>query len=169
MKAEDEEKLEKIQGIHRKYGHASYNELVRLFYGAPNEFLGITLDDLKMWKKRDFCTGCIVGAMKEHPKYKSTKLLIADVPSKINEADLMFIETNQDGKQPLYVQMDVCTKYVTGVGMNSRKKSECMDAILAVKDDYAIKGCRMEELTFDREPGIVPLEILQRSKELNYT
>ena len=52
----------------------------------------------------------------------------------------MFVETNQDGKQPLYVQVDVYTKYVTGVGMTSRKKSECTDAILAVKDDYAIKG-----------------------------
>jgi hypothetical protein len=69
----------------------------------------------------------------------------------------MFVEMNQDGKQPLYVQVDVCTKYFTGVAMTSWKKSECTDAILAVKDDYAIKGCRMEELTFDHEPGIVPL------------
>jgi hypothetical protein len=106
----------------------------------------------------DFCTGCIEGAMKEHPKYKSTKPLVSDIPGKVNVADLMFVETNQSAKQPLYVQVDVCTKYVTGVGMKSRKKSECTDAILAVKDDYAIKGRRMEELTFDREPGIVPLE-----------
>ena len=161
VKAEDEATLEMIQGIHRKYDHASHNEMERLFYCVPNEFVGITLQDLKKWKemKGDFCTGCIEGAMKEHPKYKSTKPLVSDIPGKINVANLMFVETNQDGKQPLYVQVDVCTKYVTGVGMTSRKKSECTDAILAVKDDYAIKGRRMEELTFDREPGIVPLEI----------
>jgi hypothetical protein len=79
------------------------------------------------------------GAMKEHPKYKSTKLLASDVPGKINVADLMFVETNQDSKQPLYVQVDVCTKYVMGVAMTSCKKSECTDAILAVKDDYATR------------------------------
>jgi len=39
--------------------------------------------------------------------------LISDVSGKINAADLMFIEKKQDGKQPLFVQDDVCTKYVT--------------------------------------------------------
>jgi len=43
------------------------NELIRLFYGALNEFSGMTLDDLIIRKKhlRVF-TGCNVGAMKEH-------------------------------------------------------------------------------------------------------
>jgi len=160
IKVEDDVILERVQGIHRKYDHASHHELERLFYCVPEEFANITLPDLKRWKETmgDFCTGCIEGAMKEHPKYKSTKPLVSDIPGKVNVADLMFVETNQDAKQPLYVQVDVCTKYITGVGMTSRKKSECTDAILAVKNDYAIKGRRMEELTFDREPGIVPLE-----------
>jgi hypothetical protein len=153
--------MEMIQGIHHKYDHASHNELERLFYGAPKEFVGITLHDLKKWKEMigNFCTRCIEGAMKEHPKYKSTKPFVSDVPGKSNVADLLFVEMNQDGKKPLYVQVDVCTKYVSGVVMTSHKKSKCTDAILAVKDDHEIKGHRMEELTFDREPGIVPLEV----------
>ncbi len=83
--------------------------------------------------------------MKEHPKYKSTKPLMSDVPGKINMADILFIKTNQDSKHPLYVQVDVCNKYVTGVIMTNRTKTECTDAILAVNYDYAIKGRCMEE------------------------
>jgi hypothetical protein len=43
--------------------------------------------------------------------------------------------------------------------MTNRTKTECTDAIIAVKYDYATKGRHMEELTFDREPGVVPLEV----------
>lgn len=151
IKVEDEVIPERIQGIHCKYDHASHHELERLFYCMPEEFACITVQDLKKWKEMmgDFCTGCIEGALKEHPKYKSTKPLVSDILGKVNVADLMFVETNQDAKQPLYVQVDVCTKYVTDVGMTSHKKSECTDGILAVEDDCAIKGRRMEELTFD--------------------
>jgi hypothetical protein len=95
-----------IQAIHNKYDHASYNELERLFYCAPKELEGVALSLLKKWKEMvgNFCTGCIEGALKEHPKYKLTKPLMSDVPGKINVADIMFVETNQDSKCPLYVQ-----------------------------------------------------------------
>jgi hypothetical protein len=56
------------------------------------------------------------------------------------------------------LQVDVCTKFVTAVVMNNKKESECTDAILAVKDDYELKGRKMETLNFDREPGVAPLE-----------
>ena len=160
IQAEKEETMTTIQGIHRKWDHASYNEMVRLYAYVPEEFVNISLDDLKLWKEiyGDFCTGCIEGAMKEHPKYKSTKPLISEVPGKINVADLMFVENNQNVKKPLYVQVDVCTKYVTGVAMHDKTKQECNEAIIAVKNDYAIKGHKMDELTFDREPGVAPLE-----------
>jgi hypothetical protein len=70
VKTEDEEKMEMIQGIHCKYYHASHNELERLFYCAPKEFVGITLQDLKKWKEMigNFCTRCIEGTMKESMK-----------------------------------------------------------------------------------------------------
>jgi hypothetical protein len=66
VKTEDEEKMEMIQGIHCKYYHASHNELERLFYCAPKEFVGITLQDLKKWK--EMSTRCIEGTMKESMK-----------------------------------------------------------------------------------------------------
>jgi hypothetical protein len=47
IKVEDEVILERIQGIHRKYDHASHHELERLFYCVPEEFANITLPDLK--------------------------------------------------------------------------------------------------------------------------
>jgi hypothetical protein len=157
---EDEEIIKKVQNVHRKWGHASYKEMVCLFYYAPSEFEGVTMDDLDQWKNKsgDFCTGCIEGAMKEHAKYKSTKPLLSAVPGQINVGDLMFVEDNQNIKKPLYVQVDVCTKYVTGVVMNSRKEVDCTTSIITMQAHYYVKGCRMEALTFDREPGVVPLE-----------
>ena len=160
VNVEQEEVMNKIHSVHRKWDHASYNEMVRLYSYVPEEFIGICLDDLKKWKEiyGDFCTGCLEGAMKEHPKYKSTKPLVSQVPGKVNVADLMFVENNQNAKKPLYVQVDVCTKYVTGVAMSEKTKQECHETIIAVKNDYAYKGHKMEELIFDREPGVTPLE-----------
>ena len=83
----------------------------------------------------DYYAGCVEGAMKEHPKYESTKPLVLDVPEKITIADLMFVEDNLGVKKPLFVHTDVCMKFVTGVVMSSKEKADCMDAIIAVKDD----------------------------------
>ena len=171
VQADKEEEMNKIHSVHRKWDHTSYNELVRLYSYVPEECVYISLDDLKLWKEiyGDFCTGCLDGAMKEHPKYKSTKPLVSEVPGKINVVDLMFVENNQNAKKPLYVQVDVCTKYVTGVAMNDKTMQECHETIIAVKNDYANKGHKMEELTFDREPGVTPLEmtIKEHGIELN--
>ena len=52
---------------------------------------------------------------------------------------------------------DVCTTFVTGVVM-SKDKTDCMDDIIMVKDDYKIKRRRMKELIFDHEPGIISIE-----------
>jgi hypothetical protein len=102
---------------------------------------------------RKFCTGCIQGAMKEHPRYnKSTKPLKSDKPGKKN------VENAQGVKKPLYVQVDVCTKLVTVVAMKNKTEDECKSAILAVKTDYGLKGGEMKTLTFDREPSVVPLK-----------
>ena len=139
--SKDQNKMNRIQEIHRKWNHASYNELINLYESAPSEFKELLKEDIKIWKEEfgDFCTGCIEGAMKEHAKFKSSKPLVLDIPGNVNVADIMFVENNQDSKKPLYIQVDVCTKYVTGVVMNSRKENECTNAILAVQNDYAIK------------------------------
>ncbi len=47
IKIEEEEKMQMIQAIHRKYDHASYSELKRLFCCAPKEFEGVSLSHLK--------------------------------------------------------------------------------------------------------------------------
>ena len=49
-------------------------QLSRLMKNAASEFEGISEKDLVSWKEKqgNFCTGCIQGAMKEHPRYKST-------------------------------------------------------------------------------------------------
>ena len=69
--------------------------------------------------------------------------MVSEIPGNVNVADFMFIENNQDSKKLLYIQVYVCTKYMTGVVMNSRKEDECTNAILAVQNDYAIKNGKM--------------------------
>ena len=88
IKAEDEEKFERIQEIHRRWDHASYYEMITV-------------------------------------------------------SDLMFVEDNQGVKKPMFVHTDVCTKFVTGVVMSGKDKTDCMDAIIGVEDDYKIEGHRM--------------------------
>lgn len=44
--------------------------------------------------------------------------------------------------------------------MNGCKEAECKDAIIAVKDDYTMKGHKIEKLVFDHEPGIMTLETM---------
>jgi hypothetical protein len=128
--------------------------MICLFRYAPSEFEGVTENDLDQWKNKhgDFCSGCIEGAMKEHAKYKSTKLLVSTVPGQVNVGD------NQNIKKPLYVQVDVCTKYVTGVVMNSQKKVDCTTAIIAVQTDYNIKGRSASGVCFERTWGRVVIE-----------
>ena len=101
-----------------------------MYESAPSEFKELLKEDIKIWKEEfgDFCTGCIEGAMKEHAKFKSSKPLVSDIPGNVNVADIMFVKNNQDSKKPLYIQVNVCTKYVTVV-MNSRKENECTNAI----------------------------------------
>lgn len=50
-----------------------------------------------------------------------------------------------DLSKSLYVQVGVCTKYVTGVSMNDRAKHECNETIIALKNECAIKVHKMEE------------------------
>ena len=78
--------------------------------------------------------------MKEHAKFKSSKPLVSEIPGNANVTDIIFIENNLDSKKPLYIQVDVCTNYVTGVGINSRKEYECANFYLAVQNDHAINN-----------------------------
>ena len=156
----EEAMIAKVQAVHCRWSHASFDELSRLMKNAASEFEGISEKDLLLWKEKqgNFCTGCIQGAMKEHPRYKSTKPLKSDKPGEKNVGDIMYVENAQGVKKPLYVQVDVCTKLVTGVAMKNKTEDECKSAILAVKTDYGLKGREMKTLTFDREPSVVPLE-----------
>jgi hypothetical protein len=95
--------------------------------------------------------------MKEHPRYKSTKPLKSDKPGEKNVDDIMYVENSQRVKKPLYVQVDDCTKLVTGVVMKNKSEEKCTSAILAVKTDYGVKGGEMKTLTFDGKPSVVPL------------
>ena len=91
---------------------------------------------------------------------------MSDVPGKITVADLMYVEGNRGVQKPLLLHTDVCTKFVTGVVMSGKDKTDCIDAIIAVKDDCKIKGQRMEEYMFDCEPAIVPLESTLKEHEI---
>ena len=68
---------------------------------AASEFKGISEKDLFLWKEKqgNFCTGCIQGAMKEHPRYKSTKPLKSDKPGEMNVGDIMYVENAQGVKK----------------------------------------------------------------------
>ena len=65
--SQNQDKMNRIQEIHRKWDHASYNELINLYKYTPSEFKELSKEDIKNWKEEfgDFCTGCIEGAMKE--------------------------------------------------------------------------------------------------------
>ncbi len=56
------------------------------------------------------------------------------------------------------MQVDACSKLMTGVAMKNKTEDECKLAILAVKTDYGIKGREMKTLTYDRELSVVTLE-----------
>ena len=75
-KAEEAEEAEeaviaKVQAVHCRWSHASFDELSRLMKNAASEFEGISEHDLVLWKEKqgNFCTGFIQGAMKEHSRY----------------------------------------------------------------------------------------------------
>jgi hypothetical protein len=61
----------------------------------------------------------------------------------------MYVENTQRVKKPLYVQVDVYVKVVTGVAMQNKT---------AVKTDYSVQGSEMKNLTFDREAIVVHLK-----------
>jgi hypothetical protein len=73
--------------------------------------------------------GCIQGAMKEHPRYKSIKPLKSDKTGKKNDGDIMYVDNAQGVKKPLYVQVDVFTKLVTGLAMRNKTEDECKSAM----------------------------------------
>ena len=96
--------------------------------------------------------------MKEHAKYKSTKPLLSKVPGEISTGDLMFVETKDDKKKPLLLDVDVATKMITAVSMPNKTSEECTAALLQVKAEYAIHGRVMLKQVFDRESGIIHLD-----------
>jgi hypothetical protein len=57
----------------------------------------------------------------------------------MNVGNIMYVEYAQGEKKPLYVQVDVCTKLVTGVAMRNKTVDECKSAILAVKTDMVLR------------------------------
>jgi hypothetical protein len=67
----EEAVMAKVQAVHCRWNHASFDELSRLMKNAASEFEGISEHDLVLWKEKqgNFCTGCIQGAMKEHSRY----------------------------------------------------------------------------------------------------
>ncbi len=80
-------------------------------------------------------------------KVEIKKSFKSNKPGEKSDGDIMYFE--QRVKKPLYVQVDVYIKAVTGVAMQNKT---------AVKTDYSIQGREMKNLTFDRESIVVHLE-----------
>lgn len=66
------------------------------------------------------------------------------------------------------LHVDVCTKMITRVPLKNRSEEECTKAVLNIDNEYQLRSRNIKQLTFDREPGIVPSdhELYSRGKEL---
>ena len=166
---DDKSKINQVQRAHCRWNHASENEMVAMLALNIKELEGISKEDVPHWKEKlgNFCSGCLEGTMKEHVKYRSTKLLVSDVPGKETVGDIMFIELRESKKKPLMVHVDVCTKLITGVEMQNKSEEECTKTVLNIKSDYDIFGHKLQNITFDREPGIVPAESSLNASGIN--
>ncbi len=94
--------------------------------------------------------------MKEHARVTSTKPLKAQAPGDVTVGDIMFLEVKNGVKKPLMIHVDVFTKMIMGVPLNSKTETECARALLEVKAECAAKGKTIKQLVFNSEPGIVP-------------
>ena len=157
--AETKDVVARVEIAHRKWNHASAQELMRV-NGADSTATGVTDQEIAVWKQQhgDFCSGCLEGAMKEHSRTKSTKPLTAEKPGDIGAADLMFVEGRSEIKIPLYVHVDVATKTIIGVPMKSKTVESCLEAFKAVQHAHQIEGVPLKMLVFDRESAIMSLE-----------
>jgi hypothetical protein len=151
--------IAKVEVIHRKWNHASAQELIRLNKVA-NGVIQISNKEIEMWKKLhgDFCSGCIEGSIKEQNRVKSTKPLVAREPGDIGVADLMFVEGRAEIKTPLYVHADVKSKLIIGVPMKDKTREACLDAFKTIKSAHQVANRRLKSVVFDRESAIVALE-----------
>ncbi len=93
--------------------------------------------------------------------------MISDVPGKETVGDIMFIELKELSKKPLMIHVDVCTKLITGVDMKNKSEEECTQTVLKIKNDYDLYGHKLKNLTFDREPGVVPAEDSLKASGIN--
>jgi hypothetical protein len=147
-----------VEVIHNRFQHMSVNEMKNLLRSKLEGLQEIQASDIDKWYKEQgqFCSGCIEGKMKEHARVTSTKPLKAKAPGNITVGDIMFMEVKNGVKKPLMIHVDVFTKMIMGVPLNSKTETECTRALLEVKAEYAAKGKTIKQLVFDREPGIVP-------------
>ena len=80
----------------------------------------------------------------------------------------MLIEGHKYVKKPMMVNVDVCTKCIIGITMENGTEEECLKELKKVDAPYKRNNSKMQQLVFDQEPGIVPLEetILENGLEL---
>ena len=156
---ESKETIARVEIAHRKWNHASAQELCRI-NGVDLGATGVSDKEVAVWKKLhgDFCTGCIEGTLKEHKRVASTKPLVATKPGEIGTADLMFVEGRAEVKTPLYVHVDVYSKAIIGVPMKNKTMESCLEAVKATVAHHRVASTELKKLVFDRESAIMALE-----------
>ena len=154
---EDKAIVAKVEIAHRKWNHATAQELQRINTCCDT---GVTDSDIKTWKRLqgDFCSGCIEGSLKEQNRVRSTKPLQANEPGEVGVADLMFVEGRAEIKTPLYVHVDVYSKAIIGVPMRNKTEEACLEAFKAIKAAHLIAKQELRTVVFDRESAIMALE-----------
>ena len=100
--------IEAVENMHVLYNHASANQLIRILeHGDHHESLSAT--DVLAWKelRGDYCTGCVVGKMKNHslkPSTNEAKSRFSGVGD--GAGDLMFVDRPSGPRTPAYVHLD---------------------------------------------------------------
>jgi hypothetical protein len=125
-----------VDTIHIRFQHASANEMQNIIQMDCQEFNTLKLSDIDRWLDEcgKFCTGCAEGKLKEHARVKSTKPLASQIPGEVTVGDIMFIEMKNNVKKPLMLNVDVCTKMITGVSLKNKSEEECTNRSWRLKE-----------------------------------
>jgi hypothetical protein len=158
LPTEDIASLDRAEGLHHRLEHAHANEMLRFVNSVPG--CGVSNSDVVLWKsvRQNSCSGCLQGKLKEHNRVKSTKPLRAEDPGAVGVADLMFVEGRFDKKLPVYVHVDVATKFRIVVPLKDKTLSSLQEAFDRVLSKHRVHGCMLKKLVFDRESSILAID-----------
>ena len=161
--------IDRAENLHRSLDHGHANEMSRFVESCPD--CGVNKSDIEIWRavRGDHCSGCIQGKLKEHSRVKSTKPLAAEKPGDIGVADLMFVESRGEKKMPVYVHVDVKTKYRMTVALKDKTISSLQGAFDTILNKHKVHKRELGELVFDRESSIVAIEDYIESNSVKLT